>query len=423
MSLFPEQPYVIASVLLPKPLPEPFDYRVPDDVEVSTGMFVEVPLGPRTLIGVVWSVRQGPADRPLKTLIGVLPDTPIIREPLREFVEWTARYCCSPAGNILAMCMRSRDALQPSPVEKFIRRGEKRELRLTPAREKTLAAFDKLESEFGPDLLLSAAELARRAESSPGVIKGLVEAGVLRQVELAADQPFEAPDITRQGFELTEDQSTAVTDLRQSVSANAFRPVLLDGVTGSGKTEVYFEAIIEALKDPDAQVLVLLPEIALTQAVRTRFTNRFGAAPAEWHSGASAKQRRRVWREVVHGRARIVVGARSALFLPFRNLRLIVVDEEHDGSYKQDEGVCYQARDLSVMRARLEEACVVLASATPSLETHANAELGRYKRLVLKARPGAAVLPEIFIADMRETPPEKGQLVIPHAGRRIDRKY
>ena len=255
---------------------------------------------------------------------------------------------------------------------------------------------------------LSASELARLADVSTSVVKGLVECAALKQVEIEVDQPFDEPQLDRPGFDLTDDQAMAAQQLKNAVAANQFRSILLDGVTGSGKTEVYFEAIIEALRqDAAAQVLILLPEIALTQAVRERFTNRFGAAPAEWHSSAGAKARRRTWREVASGRAWIVVGARSALFLPFKNLRLIVVDEEHDSSYKQDEGVCYQARDLAVMRSQIGQNAVVLASATPSLETLANADQGRYMHLKLKARPGAAVLPEIMIADMKANPPER----------------
>ncbi len=177
---------------------------------------------------------------------------------------------------------------------------------------------------------------------------------------------------------------------------------------------MYFEAIAEALRvDPEAQILVLLPEIALTQAILSRFEARFGAAPAPWHSGLSDKERRRTWREAAHGRARIVIGARSALFLPYANLKLVIVDEEHDGSYKQEDGVTYHARDMAVMRAKLEGAAVVLASATPALETMVNAEAGRYTRLMLAARPGASRLPDVELVDLRRAPPEKNHWLSP----------
>ena len=220
------------------------------------------------------------------------------------------------------------------------------------------------------------------------------------------------------GITLSAEQRAAADQLCTQMARGGFSPFLLDGVTGSGKTEVYFEAIAAALRaSPGAQVLVLLPEIALTQAVLERFETRFGAVPAPWHSGLGEKARRRTWREVAHGRAQIVIGARSALFLPFRHLALIIVDEEHDGSYKQEEGVTYHARDMAVMRAKLAGAAIVLASATPALETAVNAESGRYELLRLQARPGASRLPDIDLIDLRARPPEKGSWLSPGSRR------
>ncbi len=403
MSLFPESDYQIASVLLPMPLPEAFDYRLHEDMKVELGQFVTVPLGARSVTGVVWSLKDGPSKRPLKYVESVLVSAPLLPQAIRDFVDRSAKYTCTPLGNMLAMCMRSRDALLPSPVENYVFKKQGAPSRLTPARQKVLS--------IAPDTAqagITAAELARQAGVSAGVIKGLIEADALGQEEFPIDKPFRKPNSELKGFDLTDEQQAGADALCEAVRSRTFKPILLDGVTGSGKTEVYFEAIAEALRiDQTAQILVLLPEIALTQAVRERFENRFGAAPAEWHSNATQKERRRVWREVGAGRAQIVVGARSALFLPFQNLRLIIVDEEHDGSYKQDEGAVYQGRDLSVMRAHIGAATVVLASATPSLETLANAYQGRYQHIKLLARPGAAVLPDILLADMKQNPPAK----------------
>jgi primosomal protein N' (replication factor Y) len=251
-------------------------------------------------------------------------------------------------------------------------------------------------------------------------VKGLLEAGALMHVERSLDPPFPLPDPDLPAKQLTGEQAETSAYLRGMVREATFRAALLDGVTGSGKTEVYFEAIAEALQDPEAQVLVLLPEIALTQAVTSRFEDRFGVAPAEWHSAAGSSARRRVWREVAAGRARIVVGARSALFLPFAKLRLIIVDEEHDQSYKQEDGVLYHARDLAVLRASVEQCAIILASATPSLETLHNAQAGKYVHLRLHARPGVATLPQIALADMRVEPPETGRWIGPQLAGAIE---
>jgi primosomal protein N' (replication factor Y) len=261
---------------------------------------------------------------------------------------------------------------------------------------------------------MSGAALAAAAEVSSGVIKGLIDDGVLAVRLVDPATAFPEPDHARPGPALNASQAAAAKVLSGMVVQGGFQAALLDGVTGSGKTEVYLEAVATALAaDPNGQVLILLPEIALTQGVIARFEDRFGAAPAEWHSGIAAPYRRRVWEAVAQGQCRIVVGARSALFLPFKHLRLIVVDEEHDGSYKQEDGFIYHARDLAVARAKIEGAAVVLASATPSLESLWNAETGRYRWLRLAARHGAAQLPDITLIDLRATPPEPGQWLSP----------
>ena len=402
----------IVSVLLPQPLPEPFDYELPEGMEAAPGSFVVVPLGPREMIGVVWSERGRPSNRKLKSVAGVVETAPVLPATMRTFIERAARYVCAPVGNVLAMAMRSREGLESPPTETLLVATGVAPDKMTPAREKVLAQAT------AP---LSGAELARQAGVSSGVVKGLVDAGALQHVERSLDPPFELPDPELPSRDLTGEQLEASHYLRDMVRNGGYRAALLDGITGSGKTEVYFEAIAEALRsDPEAQVLVLLPEIALTQAVTSRFEERFGATPAEWHSAAGSAARRRVWREVAAGRARIVVGARSALFLPFRKLKLIVIDEEHDQSYKQEDGVIYHARDLGVLRASMEPCSIVLASATPSLETIANAQQGKYAHIKLSARPGLARLPSIALADMRTAPPEPGQWIGPDLSAAIE---
>ena len=399
----------VARILFPLPLPEPFDYAVPPGLDVQAGSYVAAPLGKHERLGVVLELLPDSAGegRTLKEVAAVYP-TPPMSSAMRDFILWAARYTVSHPGHVLGMALRSRGGLSPSPTETVYEATDAAPARITEARTKLLEAARRL----GPQ---SASVLSEAAGVSAGVVKGLADAGALRARSVATDLPFDPPDPDRKGAVLTAEQAEAADALKQSVAAGAFATFLIDGVTGSGKTEVYFEAIAEALRaDPDSQILVLLPEIALTQAILSRFEARFGATPAPWHSGLSDRERRRTWREVANGRARIVIGARSALFLPFLKLKLIIIDEEHDGSYKQEDGVTYHARDMAVMRAKLEDAIVVLASATPALETVVNAETGRYQRLQLSARPGASRLPDVDLVDLRRAPPERNHWLSPH---------
>ncbi|WP_333590694.1 primosomal protein N' [Brevundimonas sp.] len=387
----------VASVLLPLPVPEAFDYEVPEGLDLVRGDQVAVPLGPRLVRGVVSEVRETTgSNRRLKPIEGRLDD-PSLPERTLDFLEWAARWTLSPPGEMAAAALKGLRA-PPSRPERRVRRVPNRDpARATPARTAVLDALG--------ERAMRAADLARAAAVSTGVVKGLVDEGVLEIVETAALAVFDAPDPAHAPAMLNPDQAAAADAL---ASTRGFAPFLLDGVTGSGKTEAYLEAAARILTaDPTAQILILLPEIALTQALIARIADRFGAAPAEWHSAVAPPQRRRVWEAVRAGRCNIVVGARSALFLPFVNLRLLVVDEEHDGAFKQEEGLVYHGRDLAVARARIEGAAVVLASATPSLETLANAQAGRYGWLKLRARHGAAVLPDIALIDLRQSPPDR----------------
>ena len=389
----------VASVLIPLPVPEAFDYAVPEALAVARGDQVAVPLGPRLIRGVVAEVFETTgSNRKLKAVEQVLDD-PRLPERTLDFVEWAARWTLSPPGEMAATALKGLRAPRPRP-ERRVKRVEGRSpARPTAARTAVLEALGA-RAMSGPDL-------ARAAGVSSGVVKGLVDEGVLEAFEVEAVAAFDPPDPDHAPATLNPDQAASAAAIAQAVAAGGFAPFLLDGVTGSGKTEAYLEAAARALRaDPTAQVLILLPEIALTQAVIERITARFGVAPAEWHSGVAPPRRRQAWEAVVAGRCNIVVGARSALFLPYANLRLIVVDEEHDGSFKQEEGLVYHGRDLAVARARIEGATVVLASATPSLETLWNAYQGRYRWLKLAARHGAAVLPEIGLIDLRECPPD-----------------
>ena len=395
----------IASVLLPLPLPEAFDYAEPDGMGLEVGDQVSVPLGPRLLRGVVTALREAlGGNRPLKPVAERLED-PRLPPGTLEFIQWAARYAVDEPGQPLAIALRGARAPKARPVRVVELTGVP-PARPTPARSRVLEA--------AAGAALSPADLARAAGVSSGVVRALIDEGALRVRLVEAEARFDDPDPSRPGAALNLSQAAAAAALKAMLAEGGFNVALLDGVTGSGKTEVYLEAAAAVLAaDAAAQVLILLPEIALTQAVIARVATRFGAAPAEWHSDVAPPARRRVWEAVATGRCRIVVGARSALFLPFTNLALIVVDEEHDASFKQEEGFIYHARDLAVARGKIEDAAVILASATPSLESFRNAETGRYRWLRLTTRHGAATLPDITLIDLRETPPDAGRWLSP----------
>ncbi len=394
----------IAQVLIPLPLPEAFDYAEPEGMALSIGDIVAAPLGPRLVRGVVTGLRDGTgANRALKPIAGRI-EAPALPPQSLAFIEWAARYAVDQPGQPLAIALRGSSGAK-GRAERVVTATGKPPVRLTPARAKVLAA--------AAEAALSPAALARAAGVSSGVVAGLLAEGVLAEELREGRVDFDAPDPDHVQPSLNASQAAALDGLADLLDGG-FGVALLDGVTGSGKTEVYLEAAARVLRaDPDAQVLILLPEIALTEAVITRIAARFGAEPAAWHSGLGPQRRRRVWEAAALGTCRIVVGARSALFLPFARLRLIVVDEEHDASYKQEDGFIYQARDLAVARGKLGDAPVILASATPSLETLWNAESGRYRWLRLDSRHGGATLPTISLVDLRETPPEPGRWLSP----------
>jgi primosomal protein N' (replication factor Y) (superfamily II helicase) len=419
-----------ARVLLLNPALGPLDYRVPHGMSVEPGSIVMAPLGPRQMIGVVWEEEAMPSagevgDNRLRNLLSVY-DVPPLGAPLRRLIEWTANYYLSPPAAVLRMVLSSAAALEgaravteyklapfpregggPDPQTKKsldprLRGGAG--LKPTPKRTQ---ALDRIGARQG---LIR--ELATIADVSDAVIRGLVKAGALEGIEVALDTPLIPPDPDFAPPKLSREQSAAAQSLVASVAARAFAPVLLDGVTGSGKTEVYFEAIAQALRE-GRQTLVLLPEIALTEPFLRRFEARFGHAPVAWHSDLRQSQRRRAWRAIGSGEALVTVGARSALFLPYRNLGLIIVDEAHEASFKQAEGVHYHARDVAVMRAQFESIPIILATATPAIETRQQVEAGRYAELKLQGRYGKAQIPTIAAIDLTQNPPERGRWLAP----------
>lgn len=249
-------------------------------------------------------------------------------------------------------------------------------------------------------------DIAAGAGVGQSVIKAMIDAGVLRPVLIEDKKEFEKPNAAYKKVNLTDEQKEAAVQLVGEIGSG-FNVTLLDGVTGSGKTEVYFEAVARAL-ELGQQVLILVPEIGLTSQWLGRFERRFGVKPAKWHSALGNRERIDTWKAVIEGRAKVLVGARSALFLPYQNLGLIVVDESHDQSFKQEDAVNYQGRDMAIVRAKYEQIPIILSTATPDLETVVNVEEGKYDIVELKSRFAAAVLPEIKIIDLKQDKPVRG---------------
>jgi len=394
--------------MLPLALPGAYDYLPPDGRRLEPGQFVVAPLGPVEYLAVVWTLGEGEAPRDierkkLREIVEVIDDVPRLPRVNLAFADWVANYTLSSPGMVLRMMMSASRAFDPPAPRYGVRLVGSPPQRVTPARARVIEAASN-------GMIWVKASLAEAAGVSSGVIDGLIDAGTLI-AEPLPDWHALPLDLARERATLTPEQKDAAGEVLANTSGG-FAVTLLDGVTGSGKTEVYFEAIAQALAK-GKQALVLMPEIALTAQFIARCEERFGARPAEWHSGVPAPQRGRVWRAVIENKAKLVVGARSALFLPFPDLGLIVVDEEHDAGYKQEERVAYQARDMAVVRGRLGGCPVVLSSATPSIESLVNASQGRYRHVQLATRYKADGLPALTAIDMRANPPERGKWLSP----------
>ena len=393
-------------VLLPRPFPGPFDYAVPDGQDPQPGDIVLVPLNRREEVGVVWDGEpdaEVPASK-LKPITAVLDALPL-PAALRRFVDWVAAYTLAFPGDVLAMALRvnALEAETPPPGWRY----------LDGRRPHDAGA--------GAGGRRAGRRRGRGARRSWRGRRGWRRAwcaawrrpGCWSPVAMPVRPPFATPDPAPRRAQLCRPSRPRVPRrCATATAARAFSVTLLDGVTGSGKTEVYLEAVAECVAQ-GRQALVLLPEIALSSQWLERFEARFGVPPAVWHSDLASRTRRVTWRAVAEGGAPVVVGARSALFLPFPDLGLIVVDEEHETAFKQEDGVAYHARDMAVVRARLSEAPAVLVSATPSLETLANVEAGRYGRITLASRHGGAKLPDVEAIDLRDAPPERGRFLSP----------
>ena len=389
------------------------DYLAPEG-GVRLGQLVLVPLGPRRVLGLVWGEGMGDFDlAKLRPVARVLDAAPFDAR-FREFLTRAADYTLTPPPLMLRMATRAPDLDQPPAARRVIVPGDQPVARQTEARARVMQVM----ADHG-GASFAASELAGLAGVGVSVVKGLVAQGALAEIEAPRDTPYPRLDPALPGKPLDADQQAAADALRAAIRAGGYGTTLLRGVTGSGKTEVYLEAVAEALR-AGRQALVLLPEIALSAEFLDRVEARFGARPGEWHSGITRTERRRLWHMAGRGEVGLVVGARSALFLPFADLGLIVVDEEHDGSYKQEDVVFYSARDMAVLRASINGAQVVLASATPSLESWVNAGSGKYRRLDLRSRYGTADLPEMRAIDLRAEAMEAGRWISPTLARAVE---
>ncbi len=397
----------VVDVLVPVALDRVYSYRVPDAMELAPGDLVCVPLGAREATAVVWADNPAPnprLDNRLKDVEEKL-EFPGLKPELRKFVDWVSNYTLSARGMVLRMCLRMGEHLGPERERVGVRLAGNPPARTTPARRRVLALL-------ADGLVRGKRDAAEEAGVSPGVIDGLIDEGTLETLVLPPAPVAPAPDPEFAQPEFTPAQREGAEALRASVAQGGYSATLIDGVTGSGKTEVYFEAVAEAVRR-GRQSLILMPEIALTGQFLDRFSERFGVRPAEWHSQLSPRKRARTWAAVAAGEVSVIVGARSALFLPYADLGLIVVDEEHDPAYKQEDGVHYHARDMAVVRASIAKIPIVLASATPSVETEVNARRGRYRALHLPERFGGQHLPTIEAIDLRREGPPRGRFIAP----------
>lgn len=394
----------VKAVLVPYPVDRAYDYAA-DGHNLRPGDYVTVPLGPREVLAVVWGEGEGGVAKAKIKSVLHKHDLPPLPQVHRDFLDWVSQYTMAAKGSVLKLTLsvpKAFDRDKPAVAYLAVPVDAKG---LSPQRKKVLNVL-------ADGMPRRAAELAREAGCTPAVVKAMAAKGFLKTVEQRPLAPCCHPAPERKGPDLSYAQSEAAKKLREAAAKKDFQPALLDGVTGSGKTEVYFEAVAAAL-EMGKQILILLPEIALSNAFLDRFKERFGCAPALWHSALSSAQRRTTWRGVAEGDCKVVIGARSALFLPFADLGLIVVDEEHDPAYKQEDNVIYHARDMAVVRAHLGKMPIVLVSATPSLETIHNAWMGRYAHITLPDRHGGAELPDIRIIDLRSDKPERQHFISP----------
>lgn len=375
-----------------------YDYRL--TVPATIGTFVGVRVMNRVCVGIVWGIGDsGLPQEKIKDVSFVYNAKMPVADMqwLLRMSEWTL----IPMGMVLRLIVNIPDAFSPPRIEQLYSFDFDSKTRMTQNRQAVLDAFASNDNDP-----MTAIDVQNIARVSSAVVRTMIKNGglipVAQREKNLGDYAFDYQDLGN--IKLNEQQQTAADVIGDAIKNGGFSVFLLDGITGSGKTQVYFDSAWRAYSQGKS-VLLMMPEIALTAQFMSRFESRFGAPPVVWHSNLTAARRREIWRGVLNGKIKIVVGTRSALFLPWQDLGLVVIDEEHDTSYKQEDMGNYHARDMAILRAKISGFPVVLASATPSAETLENVNLGKYKCLRLTSRYGGAQLPEITTIDLRENRP------------------
>jgi primosomal protein N' (replication factor Y) (superfamily II helicase) len=399
-------------VIVDRAIHRELDYSVPEALaeRVGVGSRVRVPFREKSALATVVAIPERSDAKGIRPIEAIVGEAPILTEPLLELARWIGTYYCCPIETVMR-----------SMLPQVIRRAEvgwKKQLFVQPVRNIDEAEFEKLRRRAPrqAELLeavaklqkpVRATELLRQTSFDNQTLRALVKRGLaeLREEAVVRDPHGDEQFIATSNLVLNEEQTRALKEIVQALDApeNA-RPILLHGVTGSGKTEIYLQAIRAAL-DRARTAIVLVPEISLTPQTVERFKGRFAEAQdavAVLHSHLSEGERHDEWHKIHSGRARIVIGARSAVFAPLKNLGLIVVDEEHETTYKQEEAPRYHARDVAVVRAKIEKCVVVLGSATPSLESYHNATIGKYRLMTLTQRVDQKQMPLMRVVDLRQ---------------------
>lgn len=390
----------IVKVLIPNVINTGYDYRLTSDADI--GAFVRCSVMNRQYIGVIIGNGDSNLDQSkIKPILEVCNLGHLSKNDI-DWIYKMADWTLMTPGAVLRLIVNVPDAFNPPTIEQLYSFNFDKSIKITDARQAVCDAFQSNDNDA-----MSVNDIKNIAHVSQSVIKTMIKNGILTPSDkrLKNAESFNYKYCDTGTVTLNDEQKFAADTIADALKQNSFSVHLLDGITGSGKTQVYFDSVLHAY-NMGKSVLLMMPEIALTAQFISRFEKRFGAPPVVWHSNLTSARRREIWRGVANGNIKIIVGTRSALFLPWQNLGLIVIDEEHDTSYKQEDMGNYHARDMAILRAKIANFPVILASATPSIETLYNVALGKYKRLRLMSRFGGAELPTIKTIDMRTEHPE-----------------